>query len=91
MYKGTPMFGNVTALVGLHVTGKYRDKSMQHTCSRHTVWDPHKPSTLYQAVHPGYGFLSENAAFVERLENEGYGPHRELEPFLQKLGFALRS
>ena len=30
MYWGTPMFGNVTALVELHVTGKYRD--MQHTC-----------------------------------------------------------
>ena len=28
------MFGNVTALAGLHVTGKYRDRGMQHTCSR---------------------------------------------------------
>ena len=26
MQWGTPMFGNVTALVGLHVTGKYRDE-----------------------------------------------------------------
>ena len=33
------MFGNVTALEGLHVTGNYRDKSMQHTCSRHAAWD----------------------------------------------------
>ena len=33
------MFGNVTALEGLHVTGKYKDKSMQHTCSRHAAWD----------------------------------------------------
>ena len=36
------MFGNVTALEGLHVTGKYRDKSMTHTCSRHAAWDPHR-------------------------------------------------
>ena len=36
------MFGNVTALEGLHVTGKHKDRSMHHTCSRHTVWDPHK-------------------------------------------------
>ena len=34
------MFDNVTALEGLHVTGKYRDKSMTHTCSRHAAWDP---------------------------------------------------
>ena len=27
------MFGNVTALGGLHVAGKCRDRSMQHTCS----------------------------------------------------------
>ncbi|GAQ88060.1 methylcrotonoyl-CoA carboxylase subunit alpha [Klebsormidium nitens] len=28
-------------------------------------------STGAEAVHPGYGFLSENSAFVERLEQEG--------------------
>jgi len=27
MYRETPMFGNVTALVGLHVTGKYLGSS----------------------------------------------------------------
>jgi len=26
---GTPMLGNVTALKGLHVTGNYRNRSMQ--------------------------------------------------------------
>ena len=31
------MFGKVTALEGLHVPGKYRDKSMTHTCSRHAT------------------------------------------------------
>ena len=35
------MFGNVTTLEGLHVTGKYRVNSMTHTCSRHAAWDPH--------------------------------------------------
>jgi len=48
------MFGNVTALEGLHVTGKYRDKSMQHTCSRPAAWDPHAPlgCSLSTAVEP---------------------------------------
>ena len=36
------MFGNVTALEGLHVTGKYRDRSMQLTCSLHAAWDPQR-------------------------------------------------
>jgi len=40
------MFGNVTALKGLHVTGNYRDRSMQHTCSRHAAWDPHTGCVL---------------------------------------------
>ena len=35
------MFDNVTALEGSHVTGKYRDESMMHTCSRHAAWVPH--------------------------------------------------
>ena len=38
MKRGTP--GNVTDLERLHVAGKYRDRSMQHTCSRHAAWDP---------------------------------------------------
>ena len=36
------MFGNVTALDGLHVTGKCRDISMTHTCSSHAAWDSYK-------------------------------------------------
>ena len=35
------MFCNETAPEGLHVTGEYMDRSMQHTCSRHAAWDPH--------------------------------------------------
>ena len=31
MYQGTRIFGNVTVLEGLHVTGKYKTRSMQHT------------------------------------------------------------
>ena len=40
MHCGTPMIGIVTALEGLHVTGKYRNRSMQNTCSRLATWDP---------------------------------------------------
>ena len=39
MYLRTPIFGLVTALEGLHLTGKYRNRSMQHTCSRHAVYE----------------------------------------------------
>jgi hypothetical protein len=35
------MVGNATALERLHVTGKHRKRSMEHTCSRHAAWDPH--------------------------------------------------
>jgi hypothetical protein len=41
LVRGTPMFGDVSALEGLHVTGKYRDNSMALTCSRHAAWYPH--------------------------------------------------
>ena len=41
MYLAAAMFDNLTALEGLHVTGKYRDISMQQTNSRHAAWDPH--------------------------------------------------
>ena len=44
------MFGNVTVLEGLRVTGKYRDRSMQDTFSRHADWDPHRGSDGKQGV-----------------------------------------
>ena len=40
------MFGNVTGLEGLQVTGKYRNRHKRHTCSRHAAWDPNNPWTL---------------------------------------------
>ena len=41
------MFGDVTAPVGLHVAKGYRKRSMQHRCSRHAAWIPHKLSAIY--------------------------------------------
>ena len=43
------MFGNTTALVGLHVAGKFRDESMMHTCSRHAAWVPRTDGLVFQA------------------------------------------
>lgn len=43
-------------------------------------------STDVDAIHPGYGFFSENAAFVRRCENEGItfiGPRAEV---IQQMG-----
>jgi len=48
------MFGNVAALEGLHVTGKYRDKSMTHSCSRHAAWDPHMYRLADAASRAGF-------------------------------------
>ena len=46
------MFSAVTALEGLHVIGKYKDQSMQHTCSRHAAWGPHS-RPLLDYTRPG--------------------------------------
>jgi hypothetical protein len=45
------MFGNVTALEGLHATGKCRNRSMQHTCSRYAAWDPQRCSGTPRTSH----------------------------------------
>ena len=39
------MFGNVRPC-GLDISGKYRNISMQHTCSRHAAWDLHTALNL---------------------------------------------
>ena len=52
-------------------------------------------STGAQAIHPGYGFLSENAAFSKRCEDEGI--HRRPHPCLvpdrwnRRVGDSLQS
>ena len=37
---------------GLHVTGNYRDRTMQHTCSRHAAWEPHTRLLLFHLDKP---------------------------------------
>ena len=68
------MFGNVTALVWLHVTGKYRDTSMLHTCARHAAWDPHttracasRPRATGERTPVVLGFRGGLAFEVHRL------------------------
>ena len=46
------MFGDVTALEGLHVKGNYRNRSMQHTYSRHAAWDPHSGCRPISGTNP---------------------------------------
>ena len=44
-----------------------------------------------EAVHPGYGFLSENTLFVSELEKEGVafiGPHSKA---IEQMGDKLAS
>ena len=63
MQGGTPMFGNVTALEALHVTGKYRDRSMQHTCSRHAATLlPYTPYAFSQEIITGTKYLFAGAS-----------------------------
>ena len=65
------MFGNVTALVGLHVTGKYRDESMMHTCSRLAAWVPHKcgiarPAPLHHRPSAGFSFRGGGGSCIKQ-------------------------
>ena len=66
------MFGNVTALEGLHVIGKYSDISMQHTCSRHAACDPHtqRPPALGGSSNPA--MKDVRLALTERRNRRGH-------------------
>ena len=48
----------------------YRDNPLESYLDIEAVIDAAK-SVSADAIHPGYGFLAENAAFVSRLEEEG--------------------
>ena len=72
------MFCNVTALEGLYVTGKHRDRSMQHTCSRHAARDPRTTLVVPRAdqapvVNSKIRFL--NALILCMHEVSASGPH----------------
>jgi len=44
-----------------------------------------------QAVHPGYGFLSENAAFRQRLDQEGIAFIGPTAPAIARMGDKIAS
>ena len=58
------MFGNVTALEGLHVTGKHRDRSMQHTRPRHAACDPDK---LLMQAEKAPAMMKTQKGFVHQI------------------------
>ena len=70
---GRGMFGNVTALEGLHVTGKYRDE--KHDAQMHAAWVLHSPPTsgqangsiLCQFSQGGGGYLGSRGTYVSGL------------------------
>ena len=69
------MLGNVTALEGLHVTETYRDRSMQHICSRHAAWDPDKPYILNRGTIKGGRTASGTSLWPYTLHPTPYTIH----------------
>ena len=55
--------------VGNCVSGKYRDRCMQHSCSRHAAWDPHSTCRL----------TSEGTHFWYRDRPRGVACDREIQ------------
>ena len=62
MNRGTPTFSDVTAVEELHVSGKYRDRSLQHTCSRQAAWDPHNSPSYTQELSLHDTFATREAS-----------------------------
>ena len=80
------MFGNVTALVGLHVTGKYRDESMKHAGLM--TWEEPRPhaSSMCAARFVLYFPVTCNPTRAVTLPNIGVPlyigvPHRVTYPY----------